>query len=331
MKDIDPEQAHHSPFRRFRHRRADEAARAEVRETRLAAGDFIVPVFLVARNNRREAVSTMPGVYRMSADVLLSELKPLVEKGLTAALLFGVPDQKGIAQTWEPNGIVQRTIPALKDAFPSLEIITDVCVCSYTDDGHCHIGGNDHTCEILARIAVSHAQAGADVVAPSAMMDGQVYYIRRALDKEGFRNVKIMSYAAKFASNYYGPFREAADCMPKSGDRRSYQMDPANGNEALEEIAADIEQGADSIIIKPALAYLDIVARARQRFSCPIVAYNVSGEYRMLHDAVAGGYARPEIIEETLVSLKRAGAHRIISYFTPAMLETLSAGLEKPQ
>lgn len=310
-------------FVRFRHKRTDENTRALHRETSLSARDFICPVFCVDGFQRREAIESMPGVFRFSLDKLIEFIAPLRENGLSAVLLFGVPESKSIEQSWAEDGLVQQFVPVIRKLFPGLEIITDVCLCSYTPDGHCHIGDNDETCRILGKIASSHARAGAHVVAPSAMMDGQVYYIRRALDSAGFTDARIMSYAAKFASSFYGPFRDAAECAPQSGDRRSYQMDPANGEEALEEIEADIEQGADSIIIKPALSYLDVIARAK-KFNRPIVAYNVSGEYRMLNDAVNAGYARPDIINETLVSIKRAGAERIISYFAPALLKQMN-------
>jgi porphobilinogen synthase len=237
--------------------------------------------------------------------------------------LFGVPQKKGIEQAYSAGGIVQSAIPVIKSKFPELEIITDVCLCSYTEDGHCHIGDNDKTCEVLAEIAVSQAKAGADIVAPSDMMDGRVHYIKEALKKNNFPKVKILSYGAKYASNFYGPFREAADCLPKSGDRKSYQMDYSNSNEAMEEIAADIDEGADQIMIKPALSYLDIIAKARAKFKIPLVAYNVSGEYVMLKKAVKAGDCAPDVILESLVSIKRAGADRIVSYFSPAVLGML--------
>ena len=316
-------------FKRFRHKRIDEKNRKKYQETFLDNSDFIWPVFLVDGENIKQEIPSMPDVYHFSSDVLIRELKPLVKSGLKSVLLFGVPEKKGVEQAYSENGIVQKAIPIIKKEFPELEIITDVCLCSFTENGHCHIGDNDKTCGILAKIAVSHATAGADVVAPSDMMDGRVYYIKEALTKmkspsptlrKGDCHPHIMSYAAKFASNYYGPFRDAADCTPKSGDRKSYQMDYANSEEAMEEIAADIEEGANSIIIKPALAYLDIIAKARMKFSCPVIAYNVSGEYKMLKMAVKNGDAKEEIIYETLLSMKRAGADRIISYFTPEIL-----------
>ncbi len=313
-------------FRRFRTQRINASVRESVRENWLSSDDFILPLFCIDGQNRSEPIESMPGVTRVSPDCLIDMLGPLVEKGLSSVLLFGVPEHKGIEQAWAPDGIVQKSIPLVKKHYPFLEVITDVCFCSYTHDGHCEIEDNDTTIGYLAKVALSHAEAGADVVAPSAMMDGQVWSIRRGLDLGGFSNTSIMSYAAKFASSYYGPFRDAATCAPKTGDRKSYQMDPANGNEALEEITEDIKQGAQSIIIKPALSYLDIIARANDRFVIPIIAYNVSGEFRMLSDAVKNGYASEDVIFETLLSVKRAGADRIISYFTPKVLESLSSG-----
>ena len=324
-------------FKRFRNRRIDKETRTKYQETFLKNSDFIWPVFLVDGKKIKQEISSMPDVFHFSTDVFISELQTLVKSGLKSILLFGVPEKKGVEQAWSPDGIVQKAIPKIKKQFPELEIITDVCLCSFTEDGHCHIGDNDATCEILAKIAVSHAVAGADIVAPSDMMDGRVYFIRKALAKmksplptsirrspplrKGDCIPKIMSYAAKFASNYYGPFRDAANCAPKSGDRKTYQMDFANPQEAMEEIAADIEEGADSIIIKPALSYLDIIAKAKVKFSCPIIAYNVSGEYKMLKTAIKNGDVKEEIIYETLLSIKRAGADRIISYFTPYFLK----------
>ncbi|MBI5554372.1 MAG: porphobilinogen synthase, partial [Elusimicrobia bacterium] len=268
-------------------------------------------------------IPAMSEVFRYSNDKLITELTSLIGKGLKSILLFGVPENKGLEQSYAGNGIVQSAIPLIKKKYPKLEIVTDVCLCSYTNDGHCHIGDNDKTCAILARIALSYASAGADLVAPSAMMDGQVLIIRQALDKAGFRQTGILAYAAKFASNFYGPFRFAADCAPKTGDRQDYQMDPANAKEALAEIAADIEEGAAQIMIKPALSYLDIIARARGKFKIPIVAYNVSGEYQMLKSAIENKILAVAVVEETLLSIKRAGADRIVSYFTPYILRKL--------
>jgi len=299
-------------FKRFREHRMDEATRLAWRDTHLTPDGFIWPVFLVAGRDRREPIEAMPEVYRYSTDRLCAALEPLIPFGLKAILLFGVPTDKGVEQAWAADGIVQTAIPVLKARFPGLEIITDVCLCSFTPDGHCQVGDNDATIELLARVAVSHAAAGADTVAPSDMMDGRVQAIRAAIP----RSVRILSYAAKYASTFYGPFRDAADCAPRQGDRKTYQMDPGHSTEALDEIAADLEEGADAIIIKPALAYLDIIARARARFECSIAAYNVSGEYTLLRQ---GG---PAMIEEALLAMRRAGADRIITYFTPRLLGT---------
>ena len=299
-------------FKRFRHRRVDATTRLAWRDTHLEPGCYIWPVFLVHGHDRCDPIAAMPEVYRYSVDRLCAELERLVPLGLQAVLLFGVPDTKGLEQAWATDGIVQTAIPVLKARFPALEIVTDVCLCSFTPDGHCHVGDNDTTIELLARVAASHAAAGADTVAPSDMMDGRVQAIRAAIPS----STRILSYAAKYAAAFYGPFRDAADCAPRQGDRKTYQMDPGHSTEALEEIAADLEEGADAVIVKPALAYLDIIARARARFDCPIVAYNVSGEYVMLRQ---GG---PAMIEEALLAMRRAGADRIITYFAPELLGT---------
>lgn len=308
-------------FVRFRPGRETRDIRMSRRETSFSMSDCIWPVFVVDGTSRCEAIGSMENVNRISPDVLVSTLIPLVKAGLSSVLLFGVPEKKGIEEALRPDSPVHQAIAYIRNSFPSLEIICDVCICSFTLDGHCHIGDNDATCEILARIACSYAHAGAHTIAPSAMMDGQVKYIRKALDREGFKRTSIMSYAAKFASYFYGPFRDAADCAPKFGNRRGYQMDCANPREALAEIEADLIEGAASIIIKPALAYLDIIQRARQRHEIPLVAYNVSGEYRMLLDSIRAGYAHKQIIQETLFGLKRAGADRIITYFVPYLAQ----------
>jgi porphobilinogen synthase len=307
-------------FKRFRWRRVNEETRLKYRETFLNKEDFIWPVFLISGKDRVEQVPSMANVFRYSCDQLVGQLKSLAPLGLRSILLFGIPGQKGIEQAYAENGLVQNAMPVIKKNFPGLEIITDVCLCSYTPDGHCHIGDNDQTCEILAKIALSHARAGADIVAPSDMMDGRVYYLKRAFVENNITGTKILSYAAKYASNYYGPFRSAADCAPQTGDRKGYQLDPANVKEALEEIAADIQEGADQIMIKPALSYLDIIAKAKAKFNIPVVAYNVSGEYQMLKNAIENKILDSAIVEETLLSIKRAGADRIVSYFTPEIL-----------
>lgn len=262
----------------------------------------------------------MPGVYHWGLERLIDELPFYLARGLKSVLLFGVPETKGVTQAWQPNGLVQTSVTSLKSHFPELEVITDVCICSYTEDGHCHIGDNDETCKILAKIAVSHARAGADAVAPSDMMDGRVYFINQALQAAKLIDTKIISYAAKYASAFYGPFRDAADCAPRHGDRKTYQLDPPNALEALEEIEADLEEGAHSIIIKPGLAYLDIIQRAKSKFPVPLIAYNVSGEYMMLTSLISAGLAREDVLTEALLAFKRAGADRIISYHTPHLL-----------
>ncbi len=328
-------------FKRFRDRRVTEEIRAQHRESKLHQSDFILPLFIVEGSNIKAEISSMPNVFHYSIDRLLPDLQELVDLGLKSVLLFGVPKTKGVEQSFSATGLVQQATALIKNLLPQLEVITDVCLCSYTHDGHCHIGrnhnenshinDNDETCEILAQIALSHAKAGADIVAPSDMMDGRVHYINKALTENGLRNTKILSYAAKYASNYYGPFRDAADCAPqaldsKPADRKSYQMDYANTDEAIAEVNADIEEGADQIMIKPALSYLDIIYRTKQHClqhnsNIPIVAYNVSGEYKMLLHSVNSGWANEDIIHESLLSIKRAGADRIVSYFTPYLLQ----------
>lgn len=307
-------------FKRFRYRRINEKTREQYRETHLEAKDFILPLFIVEGEGIKEEISSMPGVYHFSVDRAARELKELTKKGLKSVVLFGVPSKKSIDAA--KDGIVHVAIKVLKYHFPNLEVITDVCLCSYTEDGHCHIGDNDKTCELLADIALSHAVAGADIVSPSDMMDGRVYYIRKKLDDNGF-NTPIMSYSAKYASNFYGPFRDAAECSPKSGDRKTYQMDYSNSNEALEEVGADIEEGTEQIIVKPVLSYLDIVSQVKKITELPIIGYNVSGEYRMIYESVKRGWANEDLIQETLISIKRAGCDRIISYFTPYILDKL--------
>ena len=294
-----------------------------VRETRLTVDDLIYPLFVKAGKNERMAIPSMPGIYQYSPDTLIPELDEVQSLGIPAILLFGLPkrkDERG-SEAYASEGIVQETVRSIRKSFPELVIITDICLCAYTSHGHCGIlkegtVANDETLEILQKIAVSHAVAGADMVAPSDMMDGRVAAIRKALDDTGFINTSIMSYAAKFASHFYGPFREAADCAPQSGDRRSYQMDPANTDEALREIALDIEEGADIVMVKPALAYLDIISRAKQQFGHPLAAFNVSGEYSLLKAGAKQGIVEEKgIMMETLQSIKRAGSDLIITYF----------------
>jgi porphobilinogen synthase (EC 4.2.1.24) len=306
-----------------------------VRETTLTVNDFIYPMFVVPGEKQRQEVPSMSGVFRLSVDELVKEAEEAAKLGIPAVLLFGIPEHKDEfgSEAYAEDGIIQRAVRALKRAVPELVVITDVCLCEYTSHGHCGIvrevpGGfevdNDATLEILARTAVSHAAAGADIVAPSDMMDGRVKAIREALDENGFAHVPIMSYAAKMASAFYGPFREAAESAPQFGDRRGYQMDFANKREALREIALDLEEGADIVMVKPALAYLDIIAAARERFDVPIAAYNVSGEYAMVKAAAKMGWLDEDrIVWEILTAIKRAGADLIITYFAKDVAKKL--------
>ncbi len=310
------------PSLRMRRLRRTETLRRMARETQLQRDDLIFPLFAIEGRGLREPIASMPGVLRFSVDALAAEAKEVRELGIPAVLLFGIPghkDARGSAAD-AASGIVQRAAEAIKRSEPELVVITDVCLCEYTDHGHCGIldgesVDNDPTLERLAAIALSHARAGADIVAPSDMMDGRVAAIRAALDRHGFPQVAILSYAAKFASAFYGPFREAAESTPRFGDRRSYQMDPANAREALREMALDLDEGADALMIKPALAYLDLVAKARSRFEVPIAAYHVSGEYAMIKAAAERGWIDGDrAMQESLIGIKRAGADWIVSY-----------------
>ncbi len=309
-------------FRRFRRLRASEGLRRMVRETILLPGDFVYPLFITHGHGVRREISSMPDVFQLSVDQLATEAEELRSLGIGSVLLFGIPETKdGVgSDAYHDHGIVQRAIRELKRVDPELVVIGDVCMCEYTDHGHCGILqgetiDNDATLEYLARTAVAQAEAGVDVVAPSDMMDGRVAVIRQALDQAGFPNLPIISYAAKYASGFYGPFREAAESTPQFGDRRSHQMDPANVREAYAEIAADIDEGADAIIMKPALAYLDVIAGARERFDVPVLAYNVSGEYSMVKAAGRMGWIDEQRVTlESLTAMKRAGATQIISY-----------------
>lgn len=308
--------------RRMRRLRANEAIRRMVREHHVQVEDLIYPMFVMPGEKQKVEVSSMPGVYQYSLDEFVLALKEVVDLKISAILLFGIPETKDSVGTgaYHDHGIVQEAVRVAKENFPDLYVITDVCLCEYTDHGHCGLiqDGiilNDPTLDLLAQTAVSHAQAGADMVAPSNMMDGYVTAIRQALDKEGFSHIPIMAYSAKFASGFYGPFREAAGSAPQFGDRRTYQMDPPNGNEAMVETALDIEEGADLVIVKPALAYGDITYRTKQQFGIPIAAYNVSGEYSMVKAAAANGWIdERRIVMEALVSMKRAGADLLITY-----------------
>jgi porphobilinogen synthase len=311
------------PQTRLRRLRATRALRGLVRETRLDPSDFVHPMFVAAGLDRREPIAAMPGVDRLSIAHAVADAREALDLGIPAVLLFGIPaakDEEG-SGAWDGEGIVQLATRAIKEAHPELLVIADLCLCEYTSHGHCGVvapGGrvdNDATLELLARTAVSQARAGADIVAPSDMMDGRVGAIRGALDDEGFAQTPIMAYSAKFASAFYGPFREAADSAPAFGDRRSYQMDPANGDEALREAQLDVEEGADIIMVKPALPYLDLVRRIKQETSMPLAAYNVSGEYAMIKAAAAAGYLDERAtVLETLTGIRRAGADIIITY-----------------
>jgi len=294
-----------------------------VRQTTLSVDDLVYPLFVREGKGLKAPIKTMTDCFHFSPDTIAAEAVEVASLRIPAVLLFGLPGKKDDigSQAWAEDGVVQRSIKEIKKAAPQLLVITDVCLCEYTDHGHCGVIkdgkiDNDPTCELLAKMALSHAQAGADIVAPSDMMDGRVGYIREALEENGFENVAIMSYAAKYASAFYGPFRDAAESAPAFGDRRSYQMDPPNSDQAMAEIALDIEEGADIVMVKPALAYLDIIHRARQRFDCPIAAYNVSGEYMMVNCAAdAGLLDKKATMLELLTAIKRAGADIIITYF----------------
>ncbi len=309
-------------FRRFRRLRRTEALRSLVRETELSPAHFVYPVFVAHGRGLREEIPSMPGQFRLSPDQLAAEARELRSLGVPAVLLFGLPAAKDDvgSEAYAADGIVQQSIRALKEADPDLLVITDVCLCEYTSHGHCGVISegqvdNDRTLPLLSRMALSHVEAGADMVAPSDMMDGRVGAIRRALDEAGFAHIPIMAYSAKMASAFYGPFREAADSAPQFGDRRGYQMDPANAREALREIEADIEEGADIVMVKPALPNLDIIARARERFPLPLAAYNVSGEYAMVKAASRLGWLdERRITLEVLTAIRRAGADIIITY-----------------
>ncbi|HEY8154436.1 MAG TPA: porphobilinogen synthase [Myxococcota bacterium] len=321
------------PKTRLRRLRRSATLRRMVRETRLSRDDLVLPLFVVEGRGVREPVASMPGVLRFSVDAVVTEAKQVRDAGIPAVLLFGIPDQKDARGSGADaaNGVVQRAVDAIKSAEPDLCVITDVCLCEYTDHGHCGIVengdvANDPTLERLAAAALSHARAGADVVAPSDMMDGRVAAIRAALDAHGFDSVAILAYAAKFASAYYGPFREAAESTPRFGDRRSYQMDPGNRREALREMRADLEEGADLLMVKPALPYLDVLAEARREFDVPLAAYHVSGEYAMIQAAAQRGWLDGErAMDEALVAIKRAGADLVISYAAMQVAARLGA------
>jgi len=318
-------------FRRLRRTRMTEKLRSLVRETELSSNDFILPLFVIRGNKLRKEVGSMPGVFQLSIDELIRECTEAVETGISAVILFGIPEFKDEVGSgaYNENGIIQTAVRALKKEIPELIVITDVCLCEYTSHGHCGViqGNeivNDASIELLAKEALTHAQAGADIIAPSDMFDGRVKAIRNILDANKYLNIPIMSYSAKYASGFYGPFRDAAESTPKFGDRRSHQMDPANSNEALREVEQDIIEGADIVMIKPALPYLDIIRRVKDRFQMPTAAYNVSGEYSMIKAAGRNGWIdEPRVMMEVLTSIKRAGADMILTYFAKEAVKLL--------
>jgi len=311
------------PKYRPRRLRRNERIRELIRETTISPKNLIYPLFVGPGKDRAQPVSSMPGVAQLSVDRAVIECQEVRALGIPAVILFGIPEHKDSLGTeaWADTGVVQQAIRAIKEKLPELLVITDVCLCEYTDHGHCGVVkngdvDNDATLELLAKEALSHARAGADIVGPSDMMDGRVGAIRHALDQKGFENVAIMAYAAKYASGFYGPFREAAESTPQFGDRRSYQMDPANSDEALREVALDIREGADIVMVKPALAYLDVIYRVKQKFGYPVAAYNVSGEYAMIKAAGQNGWVdEARVMMEVLLSIRRAGADMILTYF----------------
>ncbi|NOX24921.1 MAG: porphobilinogen synthase [Deltaproteobacteria bacterium] len=320
------------PDYRPRRLRQNENFRAMVRETRLSPSQFILPLFVQTGKGVKDEVSSMPGVFRLSVDKLAEEARDCLAAGVRSVILFGLPASKDATGTgaYIKDGIVQRAVRELKNAVPELMVVTDVCLCEYTDHGHCGLivdgdVDNDASLELLAKTALSHAEAGADMVAPSDMMDGRVAEIRAVLDENNFTNLPIMSYAVKYASAFYGPFREAADGAPQFGDRRSYQMDPANVREAFREAAMDIEEGADIIMVKPALSYLDVISKMRDEFDHPIAAYQVSGEYALVKAAAANGWVDGDkVMMESLLSIHRAGADIILTYAAKDMARLLT-------
>jgi porphobilinogen synthase len=321
------------PIHRPRRLRKTELLRSLVRETRLSPSSFIYPLFVCPGSNVRTEVGSMPGVFQQSADKIVEDCREVEGLGIPGVILFGLPESKDPrgASSLQEDGIVQRAIEAIRRAKLNLLVITDVCLCEYTDHGHCGViengeVANDATLEILAEQSLSHARAGADIVAPSDMMDGRVAAIRNKLDENEFQDLPILSYAAKYCSGFYGPFREAADSAPQFGDRRSYQMDPANVREALKEVALDLEEGADMIMVKPALPYLDVITRVRQQFSVPVAAYNVSGEYAMVKAAAQKGWLdEKRVTLEILTGIQRAGADIILTYHAKAAAGWLRA------
>jgi len=321
------------PKRRMRRLRSSDAMRKLVRQAVVSINDLVYPLFVRSGKGLKEPIKSMDGCFHLSPDLMAAEVATVASLGIPAVLLFGLPDTKDEqgSAAWAEDGVVQQATRRIKDSCPELVVITDLCLCAYTTTGHCGVVkqgrvDNDATCELLAKTALSHAQAGADVIAPSDMMDGRVGYIRRCLEENGFHNTAIMSYAAKYASAFYGPFRDAADSAPQFGDRRGYQMDPANSNQAMQEIELDIEEGADIVMVKPALCFLDIIHRAKTRFDCPVAAYFVSGEYMMINAAAQAGLLDKEAaMMEALTCIKRAGADIIITYFAKEAAKSLGA------
>ena len=311
------------PVTRLRRLRRTPELRNILRETVLSPSDFIYPLFIVEGENVRREISSMPSQFQLSIDNAARTCEELIVLGVRSVILFGIPDEKDevVSGAYMDDGIIQRATRELKKAFPDLVVTTDVCLCEYTSHGHCGVVedgyvNNDKTLELLAKEAVSHARSGADIIAPSDMMDGRIGAIRKGLDDAGFEQIPIMAYSAKYSSAFYGPFREAAESAPQFGDRKTYQMDPGNTDEAMREVALDIQEGADIVMVKPALSYLDIIRRTRDEFNMPIAAYNVSGEYSMIKAAAANGWIDGEkVMIEVLTSIKRAGADLIITYF----------------
>lgn len=311
------------PDYRARRMRESEVFRRMIRETVLTPDDFILPLFAISGKNVKNPIDSMPGHYQQSIDNIVKSAKEAYDLGVPAIMLFGVPPKKDPlgTQAYAKDGIVQKAVKEVKNKIPELAVLTDVCLCQYTDSGHCGIVeknriDNDSTLDLLGRVAVSHAKAGADMVAPSDMMDGRVAEIRAALDEEEFENIPVMSYAVKYCSSFYGPFRQAAESAPKFGDRRSYQMDPANAREAIREATLDVQEGADILMVKPALSYLDIIFQIREETDLPVAAYNVSGEYALVKAGAKMGWVDgTKVMMETLLSIKRAGADMILTYF----------------
>lgn len=322
------------PIYRPRRLRRNEKLRNLIRETTLEPRNFIYPLFIGPGKDRAQPVPAMPGIAQLTVDRALRECREVESLGIPAVILFGIPERKDAhgSEAYDERGIIQQAIRGIKETVPGVLVITDVCLCEYTDHGHCGViqkgeVDNDATLKLLAQEALSHARAGADIVAPSDMMDGRVGAIRKVLDDNGFANTPIMAYAAKYASGFYGPFREAADSTPQFGDRRSYQMDPANTDEALREVELDIREGADIVMVKPALAYLDVIYRVKERFGYPLAAYNVSGEYSMIKAAGQHGWIdEPRIMMEVLYAIRRAGADMILSYFAKDAARLLRDG-----